>query len=155
MHHDSSTSQPAIPLLLQGDFTLDTSGLPTLDLQIPVPNEDPSAIGVTPGAFADGSALIALQNGEQRSPQPAIRTVQQARPMLCPTYGIIVLVRGPSRAEMHPALKGECFATPLGCWTRAALAQHSYSSMLAQLLGTVLHWLHLAIVLQCVLSITP
>jgi hypothetical protein len=50
--------------LLQGDFTLDTSGLPTLQLSIPIPNEQPSTISVTPGTFADGSALVALQDGE-------------------------------------------------------------------------------------------
>ncbi len=49
---------------------LDTSGLPTLDLQIPIANEYPSAISVTPGAFADGSALITLQNSEQHLSRP-------------------------------------------------------------------------------------
>jgi hypothetical protein len=58
-----------ILVLVQGDFTLDTLGLPTLDLQIPVPNEESSVIAVTPGAFADGSALIAMQNGEECLPQ--------------------------------------------------------------------------------------
>ena len=69
--------------MLQGDFTVDLSGLPTLDLRIPIPNEDPSAISVTPGAFADGSALIALQNGEQCSTQPCAHMQCHCRKCWC------------------------------------------------------------------------
>lgn len=45
-----------------GDFTLDsTSGLSTLDLSIPQPDgEAPSTIRITPGAFADGGAMVQL-----------------------------------------------------------------------------------------------
>lgn len=51
--------------MLQGDFTLDsTSGLSTLDLSIPQPDgEAPSTIRITPGAFADGGAMVQLADG--------------------------------------------------------------------------------------------
>lgn len=63
-HALSTCCHPTLCDLLQGDFTLNGSGLTTLTLEIPQPGEDPSTIRVTPGVFADGSAMVQLVDGE-------------------------------------------------------------------------------------------